>query len=402
MAAKTSSIARSDAIASAIVDTGAYTNCPALSVGQILHKNCKLWVWDFDDTLINSYAYMKHAMTDSAIATLSDDALLADIPFYSYFRDLVIELCTRGVKVAIASFGVLSIIQAYMNRIFGFNQKFFATHNIKAFRHNLRDVFSRKTMPRNKNGMIFELMEFYKISSFNNVCLFDDAVANITAALEIGIYAIFIDDLFNPTVLSTIYQPVELHETNKLDSFAANLHLTDSRDSALSPTLQTASDITGGDYAPPCPLTTGGDYAPPCPLTTGGDYAPPVSDCASLSPPYVEAVDAATATATATAAVAVTATATTADAATYNAADAVTIKETTPPIDEPFSVFNTMLAKWNDMQYIADIIIFSGLLVGLLVFMHHIYNTHDYAITMLWSCIVLFILLTFTMVAYAH
>jgi hypothetical protein len=38
----------------------------------------------------------------------------------------------------------------------------------------------------------------------------------------------------------------------------------------------------------------------------------------------------------------------------------------------------------------------------LLVFMHHIYNTHDYAITMLWSCIVLFILLTFTMVAYAH
>jgi hypothetical protein len=192
----------------------AVPNIPNLILSNYLIKNCNLWIWDFDDTIITTEAYLKHNMDDTTISNLTDDELQEDVPHYKYFKEIVKYLYIKGRKIGIASFGVYTIIQAYMNRIFGMNQKYFDTNNIKAFRKDRNDADIRKRLPLNKNSMIYDIMQFYKISTFNNVCLFDDAPSNIADAMAIGVIAIQIDCLFNPEIMSIIDAKFNIETSN--------------------------------------------------------------------------------------------------------------------------------------------------------------------------------------------
>lgn len=160
-----------------------------LKVSFYLLKQCKLWVWDFDDTLIDSSIYLKKNMTPDAILKRCDDELDVEIPQWRYFRKLVEFLVMHGRYVSIASFGTYEIIQAYMKRIMGFNQQFFTKNNIIAPCIQARDTF-RFNIPPNKNEYIYKLMQIYRVQDFKRVVLFDDKPSNIADAIAIGIVAV--------------------------------------------------------------------------------------------------------------------------------------------------------------------------------------------------------------------
>ena len=192
----------------------AVKNDPGVELSQYLVDNCMLWVWDWDNTIIDIDAYIRHNMEDHTIANLTDEQLLLDIPYLDYFRKVVQFLYLKGRKIGFASFGVYSIIQAYMNRIFGMNQRYFDASNINAFRRNLEDSSLHKKLPPNKNEMIYDIMQFYKISTFQNVCLFDDAPSNIADASAIGIIAVFVDCLFNPDIMPLVDAKMGIDTSN--------------------------------------------------------------------------------------------------------------------------------------------------------------------------------------------
>ena len=160
-----------------------------LVVSYYLLKNCKLWVWDFDDTLIDTKYYYKSNMDPEAISKRTDSELSAEVPQWRYFKQLVNYLVKHGIYVGIASFGTYEIIQAYMNRILGFNQNFFNNNNIIAPMYQDR-VCRRFQAPPNKNEYIYKMMKFYKIEDFKNVVLFDDLPSNIADAIGVGIVGI--------------------------------------------------------------------------------------------------------------------------------------------------------------------------------------------------------------------
>ena len=105
-----------------------------LIISLYLLKHCKLWVWDFDDTLIDTKYYYKTSMDPDKIRNRTDIELTNEIPQWRYFKRLVEYLVKNGKYVAIASFGTYEIIKAYMDRIFGFNQHYFMTKNLIASR----------------------------------------------------------------------------------------------------------------------------------------------------------------------------------------------------------------------------------------------------------------------------
>jgi len=160
-----------------------------LALSFYLVKTCKLWVWDFDDTLINTETYLRRDMKTNTIRKLRDCDLDVDFPQWKYFSRLIDFLVTHGKYVAIASFGTYEIIRAYMDRIFGFNQKIFGKHNIIA--PCLLDRDSRRfRVPPNKNEYIYQLMQIYRIQDFGRVVLFDDMPSNISSATSIGIIGV--------------------------------------------------------------------------------------------------------------------------------------------------------------------------------------------------------------------
>lgn len=162
-----------------------------LQISYYLLKHCDLWVWDFDDTLIDTTTYYVQDMSPSAIRGRTEDELIREIPCWKYFRDLVIFLVATGKKVGIASFGTYEIIQAYMDRIFGRSQKYFNKSNIKA--SCLVDRRSKEfKMPHNKNAYIYELMQFYRVQDYEKVVLFDDLASNIADASALGVLGIII------------------------------------------------------------------------------------------------------------------------------------------------------------------------------------------------------------------
>lgn len=162
-----------------------------LQVSFYLLKHCDLWVWDFDDTLIDTTTYYVQDMSPTAIRGRTDDELDREIPCWKYFRDLIIFIVSSGKKVGIASFGTYEIIQAYMDRIFGRGQKYFNKINIKAACMVERKKREFK-MPHNKNAYIYELMQFYRVQDYEKVVLFDDLASNIADASSIGMLAILI------------------------------------------------------------------------------------------------------------------------------------------------------------------------------------------------------------------
>jgi len=160
-----------------------------LAVSFYLFKTCKLWVWDFDDTLINTDTYLRRNMKPSTIRNLTDCDLDIDFPQWRYFSKLVDFLITHGKYVAIASFGTYEIIRAYMDRVIGFNQKVFGKHNIIA--PCLLDRDSRRfSVPPNKNEYIYQLMKIYRVQDFGRVVLFDDMPSNISSAISIGVIGV--------------------------------------------------------------------------------------------------------------------------------------------------------------------------------------------------------------------
>ena len=160
-----------------------------LTISSYLLKNCKLWVWDFDDTLIDTTTYLKKNMCIESIKKRTNKELDNEVPQWRYFKHLVEFLVSHGRYVGIASFGTLEIIQAYMDRIMGFNQKIFNKRNIIAPCMKERDIRTFQP-PRNKNEYIYKLMQNYKVEDFKRVVLFDDLPSNIADGLSIGIVAI--------------------------------------------------------------------------------------------------------------------------------------------------------------------------------------------------------------------
>ena len=160
-----------------------------LPVSFYLMKSCKLWLWDFDDTLITTETYMKRNLTPSLISKLSDCDLDVDFPQWQYFKRLIDFLVTHGKYVGIVSFGTYEIIRAYMNRVFGFNQRFFGKHNIIAPCMKDRDT-RRFSVPPNKNEYIYQLMKIYRVQDFGRVVLFDDMPSNISSATSIGVIGV--------------------------------------------------------------------------------------------------------------------------------------------------------------------------------------------------------------------
>jgi hypothetical protein len=160
-----------------------------LPISKILFKQCKLWVWDFDDTLIDTATYYSSNMLPEAILKRTDAQLDNEVPQWRYFRRLVEFLVGHGRYVGIASFGTLEIIQAYMKRIMGFNQQFFTRMNIIAPEFKQRNVF-RFNQPPNKNEYVYELMRIYRVQDFKRVVLFDDNATNIADAIGIGIVGV--------------------------------------------------------------------------------------------------------------------------------------------------------------------------------------------------------------------
>lgn len=187
-----------------------YTKKTELPISIYLLKNCKLWVWDWDDTLIDTTAYLKRSMTPQLIRNLTDTQLTEDVPNWRYFRQLVEYIVKHGIYVGIASFGTYEIIRGYMDRIFGFNQHYFTSANIMALCTKDRSNPSYK-VPKNKNKYIYELMKFYKIQSFQDVVLFDDNQTNITDGNIIGINSILVssETLFGPDTLIKVDQIVK-------------------------------------------------------------------------------------------------------------------------------------------------------------------------------------------------
>ena len=161
-------------------------------ISAYLLKTCKLWVWDWDDCLINSAYYMKTSMEPDDIRARTDNQLTQQVPHLRYFKKLIDFLIQHGRYVGIASFGTYEIIQAYMDRIFGFNQKFFNKTNIIAPCFMFRKSIHFE-LPPDKNEYILKLMKFYKIEDFHRVVLFDDMPSNISQATAIGVIAIQID-----------------------------------------------------------------------------------------------------------------------------------------------------------------------------------------------------------------
>lgn len=163
-----------------------------LKISNYLIKHCDLWVWDFDDTLIDTSTYYVKSMEPESIHVRTNEELDKEFPSWRYFRKLVMYLVSSGKRVGIASFGTFEIIQAYMDRIFGFNQKFFTGTNIMASykEERLKREFK---LPINKNPYIYELMKFYNIQDYEKVVLFDDLPSNINDAATIGVLAIQIE-----------------------------------------------------------------------------------------------------------------------------------------------------------------------------------------------------------------
>ena len=160
-----------------------------LIISFYLLKKCKLWVWDFDDTLIDTKYYYKASMDPADIRNRTDTELTNEVPQWRYFKRLIEYLVKHGKYVAIASFGTYEIIKAYMDRIMGFNQTFFTNKNLIAPNYTDRECRSFK-LPPNKNEYIYKIMKMYKIEDFTNVVLFDDLPSNIADAIGVGIIAI--------------------------------------------------------------------------------------------------------------------------------------------------------------------------------------------------------------------
>jgi hypothetical protein len=157
-------------------------------ISNYLVEKFKLWIWDFDDTLIDTTTYYKKSMEPEDIIKRTNEELDIEVPNWRYFVRIVNYLVSRGVRVGIASFGTYKIIKAYMDRLFSINQRIFTDVNLKAL---CRDANGKpvKFYP-NKNDFIEKIMKCYRIYEPIKVILFDDNMTNISDAMGSGIVGV--------------------------------------------------------------------------------------------------------------------------------------------------------------------------------------------------------------------
>ena len=196
-------------------------------ISNYLLDKFKLWVWDFDNTLLDTTTYYNKSMEPNDILMRTDDQLTEDIPNWIYFRSLVNYLISRGVRVAIASFGTFQIIKAYMDRIFGLNQNIFDTSNLKAVcNHNngtsfsfLKNICMSSIFYQNKNNFIDSIMKHYKIYKPYSVVLFDDNMNNILDAINYGIVGVKIIGKNNDGISSLLSSSRNIYSKDSLNVF---------------------------------------------------------------------------------------------------------------------------------------------------------------------------------------
>ena len=97
-----------------------------------LYKKYDLWLWDWDDTIIDTKTYYINSMEPEDIVKRSIKELDNEIPNWRFFKVFVQYLVASGKKVGIVSFGTYKIIKAYMDLLFGMNQKIFTNKNLIA------------------------------------------------------------------------------------------------------------------------------------------------------------------------------------------------------------------------------------------------------------------------------
>ena len=157
-------------------------------VSKYLLDKFDLWLWDWDDTLIDTTTYYVKSMEPEDIINRSQRELDIEVPNWRYFKKLINELVLSGKRVGIVSFGTYKIIRAYMDLIFGFNQKLFTSNNIIAL---CRD---HKGQPieyyPNKNDFIDRVMNLYNLNDYQKVVLFDDRMTNVSDAKKKCIYGV--------------------------------------------------------------------------------------------------------------------------------------------------------------------------------------------------------------------
>ena len=111
-----------------------------------LLEHIDLWLWDWDDTLIDTKSYYINKMIRNEIMNKKDLELDRG-SMLRYFVNLVHFLKNNGKQVGIVSFGTDKIIQAYMDRMFGKNNPFDKKNE------------NILTIKRNKNHEILEIKE---------------------------------------------------------------------------------------------------------------------------------------------------------------------------------------------------------------------------------------------------
>lgn len=171
-------------------------------ISDELLKKYNLWLWDWDDTLIDTTTYYIKSMEPKDIMNRSNEDLDREVPNWRYFKLLIPYLVKNGVRVGIVSFGTYKIIRAYMDLIFGINQRYFTQTNLIAL---CRDSNGAPTeFYPNKNVFIDRIMNFYKLENYSKVILFDDRMTNISDAIKLGITGIKIigkdDDKLNERI----------------------------------------------------------------------------------------------------------------------------------------------------------------------------------------------------------
>lgn len=149
-------------------------------------KSVEMVVWDFDLTVLSVHSFgMRIHAADVRERTRGRDTLLSDFADLPLFVALTNALVKRGVKVAIASFGVYETIQAYCDFAFGEG-----THNPYS-RENINTPESVGgkdgcSLPNGKNLQLAMLAKWGGGVDPVRIVYFDDDGKNITRAKTAG------------------------------------------------------------------------------------------------------------------------------------------------------------------------------------------------------------------------
>lgn len=197
-----------------------------IKIQNNLLSQFSLWIWNFEDVLIDTNSFYRMKMKPDEIRALTDEQLDLQVPHWKYYKSLVKELIKNGKYVAICSFGVDFIIDAYMSRIFGYNQKYFKIGvNIKTIpRHNITGEPNLNNIITNKIPFIKELMDNYRINNFNKVIMFDNSIQNLACVREVGIIGIKIGENDRSIKLINELNPNNLFHGGMIDYISQNLN----------------------------------------------------------------------------------------------------------------------------------------------------------------------------------